>query len=68
MFFGGSSCPIFPENFLARSNLFSLHVVTGDESLLKDMSERALKAAKPGASARIAHEVLSLIKPSAADK
>lgn len=38
--------------------------LTGDESKMADMSERALKAAKPNASAEIAQHILSLINLS----
>lgn len=38
--------------------------LTGDESKMADMSERALKAAKPNASAEIAQHILSFINLS----
>ncbi|KAJ0106459.1 hypothetical protein Patl1_19189 [Pistacia atlantica] len=40
--------------------------ILGNEGLMADMIERARKAAKPSASAEIAHQILSLIKSSAA--
>ncbi|KAJ0047943.1 hypothetical protein Pint_16543 [Pistacia integerrima] len=40
--------------------------ILGNEGLMADMSERARKAAKPSASAEIAHQILSLIESSAA--
>lgn len=39
-------------------------LVTGNEALMAEMSERALKAAKPGASADIAQHILSLVESS----
>ncbi|XP_022736173.1 uncharacterized protein LOC111289412 isoform X1 [Durio zibethinus] len=42
--------------------------ILGDESLLAEMSERALKAAKPDASAEIAKHILSLVKISAVEE
>ncbi|XWS60974.1 hypothetical protein CRYUN_Cryun07bG0085100 [Craigia yunnanensis] len=39
--------------------------ILGDENLLAEMSERALKAAKPDASAEIAKHILSLVNLSA---
>ena len=47
------------------SSISCLVIVTGDENLLAEMSERALKAAKPAASAEIAKHILSLVNLSA---
>lgn len=44
---------------------FMFGIVTGDENLLAEMSERALKAAKPDASAEIAKHILTLVNLSA---
>lgn len=38
--------------------------VAGDKDVMADMSERALKAAKPDASAEIALHILSLVEAS----
>lgn len=48
-------------------HFFSLKLssrLTGDESKMADMSERALKAANPNASAEIAQHILSLVNLS----
>lgn len=43
-------------------------LVTGNEGLMAEMSERAFKAAKPGASAEIAQHILSLVESSTQKK
>ncbi|KAK4842827.1 hypothetical protein QYF36_000560 [Acer negundo] len=42
----------------------AIYEILGNEGLMADMSERALKAAKPGASAEIAQHILSLVESS----
>ncbi|KAF2298519.1 hypothetical protein GH714_023931 [Hevea brasiliensis] len=42
--------------------------IIGDEAVMADMSERALKAAKPDASAEIARHILSLVEASTKKK
>ncbi|KAH7549363.1 hypothetical protein ACOSP7_025891 [Xanthoceras sorbifolium] len=40
----------------------AMYEILGNEGLMAEMSERALKAAKPGASAEIAQHILSLVE------
>ncbi|TXG53631.1 hypothetical protein EZV62_018887 [Acer yangbiense] len=42
----------------------AIYEILGNEGLMADMSERALKAANPGASAEIAQHILSLVESS----
>ncbi|KAK2647956.1 hypothetical protein Ddye_015445 [Dipteronia dyeriana] len=42
----------------------AIYEILGNGGLMADMSERALKAAKPGASAEIAQHILSLVESS----
>ncbi|WCJ21906.1 UDP-N-acetylglucosamine--N-acetylmuramyl-(pentapeptide) pyrophosphoryl-undecaprenol N-acetylglucosamine transferase [Euphorbia peplus] len=46
----------------------AIEEILGDETLMTDMSERALKAAKPDASAEIARHVISLFETSTTKK
>ncbi|XP_065860778.1 uncharacterized protein [Euphorbia lathyris] len=46
----------------------AIEEILGDETLMADMSERALKAAKPDASAEIARQILSLFETSTTKK
>ncbi|EXC25182.1 Undecaprenyl-PP-MurNAc-pentapeptide-UDPGlcNAc GlcNAc transferase [Morus notabilis] len=46
----------------------AIEELLGDEKKMADMSERALKAAKPNASAEIVQHILSLVDLSTAKK
>ncbi|KAJ8753736.1 hypothetical protein K2173_026412 [Erythroxylum novogranatense] len=46
----------------------TIEEILGNENLMAEMSERALRAAKPDASAEIAQHILSLIESSTAKK
>ncbi|KAJ0985763.1 hypothetical protein J5N97_004119 [Dioscorea zingiberensis] len=57
---------VLPEDELDSSSLeIAINEVLGDEKLMAEMSEKALTAARPNASADIAQDILSLVKISA---
>ncbi|KAM3750984.1 hypothetical protein ACB098_04G074600 [Castanea mollissima] len=62
---GLADCKVITEDELDSTTLaIAIEEILGDESKMADMSERALKAAKPNASAEIAQHILSLVNLS----
>ncbi|KAL4633148.1 hypothetical protein ACB092_04G101000 [Castanea dentata] len=60
-----ADCKVITEDELDSTTLaIAIEEILGDESKMADMSERALKAAKPNASAEIAQHILSLVNLS----